>query len=185
MSLTLLCAFSTEAQARTGRSSIGGRRGRVRGSSLPSALQALSVAVFLLVLAYRTINIIRMPVHLRWELAPIPHEKGRGHYGGSYLEEYEWWRQPRRKSRLAPLKYIAVEILLLRAVWKNNRSLWPLTFAFHGGIYLIALTALLSLAGGLVSIGGGAPNALLSVSPPGTLRGLSAAVTVLTGVVRW
>ena len=44
------------------------------------------VAVFLLGFVVRTVRLARMPVHLRWELAPIPHEKGRGQYGGSYLE---------------------------------------------------------------------------------------------------
>ena len=103
------------------------------------------IGIFLIVVTYRTLAIVRLPVHLRWELAPIPHEKGKGQYGGSYLEEYEWWKKPRRRSRIAPIIYMAKEIFLLRGVWEHNRALWPLTFAFHMGIYLIVGVLFLSL----------------------------------------
>ena len=105
-----------------------------------------TILIFLIVATYRTLAIIRLPVHLRWELAPIPHEKGKGRYGGSYLEEYEWWKKPQPKSRLAPIIYMLTEILLLRGIWKHNRALWPLTFAFHTGIYLIFAMLLFSIA---------------------------------------
>ena len=123
-----------------------------------------SLAVFVFILVYRTIRIINLPTHLRWELAPIPHEKDRGKYGGSYFEEYEWWRKPRQKSRIAVIKYMAVEILLLRAIWKHNRALWPLSLAFHTGIYLIALAVLLSIVSALISIGGIASEVLLDIT---------------------
>jgi nitrate reductase gamma subunit len=103
------------------------------------------IVIFLIVVTYRTLAIVRLPTHLRWELAPIPHEKGKGRYGGSYLEEYEWWNKPRRKSRIAPIVYMVMEILLLRGIWRHNRQLWPLTFAFHMGIYLVAGMLFLSL----------------------------------------
>ena len=117
------------------------------------------LAVFLIVTVYRAVAIARLPVHLRWELAPIPHEKGKGKYGGSYLEEYEWWRKKQKKSFFAPLTYMAVEILLLRGVWKHNRRLWPLTFAFHTGIYLVFLMLLLSIVNAILM----ATNASASV----------------------
>jgi nitrate reductase gamma subunit len=103
------------------------------------------IGIFLIVVTYRTLAIVRLPVHLRWELAPIPHEKGKGSYGGSYLEEYEWWNKPQHRSRIAPIGYMLVEIFLLRGIWRHNRSLWPLSFAFHMGIYLIVVMLLLSL----------------------------------------
>ena len=96
-----------------------------------------AIGIFLIVITYRTLAIIRLPIHLRWELAPIPHEKGKGQYGGSYLEEYEWWHKPQQRSRIAPMIYMAKEIFLLRGIWKHNRALWPFTFPFHIGIYLI------------------------------------------------
>ena len=59
------------------------------------------LAIFLVFFLLKSVKMARMPVHLRWELAPVPHEKGKGHYGGSYLEEAEWWTQPREKDHLA------------------------------------------------------------------------------------
>ena len=123
-----------------------------------------SLAVFVFILVYRTIRIINLPTHLRWELAPIPREKDRGKYGGSYFEEYEWWRKPRQKSRIAVIKYMAIEILLLRSIWKHNRALWPLSLAFHSGIYLVALAVLLSIVSALISIGGIASEVLLDIT---------------------
>jgi len=120
------------------------------------------LAVFLIVTIYRAWSLARLPVHLRWELAPIPHEKGKGKYGGSYLEEYEWWKKRRQKSFFAPLRYMAVEILLLRGVWRHNRKLWPLTFAFHGGIYLVFAMLLLSIVNAIFIITG-VPTAVLDV----------------------
>jgi nitrate reductase gamma subunit len=101
-----------------------------------------AVAFFLIGIACRTVALARLPAHLRWELAPIPHEKRRAGYGGSYLEEYEWWKRARKKSTAGPLLRMAAEIFLLRGVWRHNRSLWPFSFAMHLGIYL-SLGALL------------------------------------------
>jgi len=102
-----------------------------------------AVVIFAAVVAYRTVKIARMPVHLRWELAPVPHEKGKSAYGGSYLEEYEWWTKERESSILNEVVYMAKEIFLLKGVWENNRGLWPFTFLFHNGIYLLAAAAVL------------------------------------------
>jgi nitrate reductase gamma subunit len=99
----------------------------------------LSLAVFLIGLIYRAVKIARMPVHLRWELAPVPHEKGKGAYGGSYLEEFEWWKKKREKSLIAEAWYMFQEIALLKGVFENKRPLWFLSFPFHfGGIYIPA-----------------------------------------------
>ena len=108
-------------------------------SGLPLLLMLYGgVGVFLLALVFRTIKTARLPLNLRWELAPVPHEKGKNRYGGSYFEEFEWWTKPRPKSRIRPLLYMAAEILLLRGVWERNRGLWPFSFAFHTGIYFTA-----------------------------------------------
>jgi nitrate reductase gamma subunit len=121
-----------------------------------------AIAIFLIVATYRTLVIIRLPVHLRWELAPIPHEKGKGRYGGSYLEEYEWWRKPQPKSLIAPLQYMLVEIFLLRAIWRHNRALWPLTFAFHTGIYLVFFMLFFSIVSAVLILAE-VPVAILNV----------------------
>jgi nitrate reductase gamma subunit len=111
-----------------------------------------AIGIFLIVATYRTLAIIRLPVHLRWELAPIPRGKGKGRYGGSYLEEYEWWHEPQRRSRVAPLIYMAKEIFLMRGIWGHNRALWPLTFAFHIGIYLVVVMLFFSVVSAVLII---------------------------------
>jgi nitrate reductase gamma subunit len=121
-----------------------------------------ALAVFLIVTIYRAIALARLPVHLRWELAPIPSEKGKGKYGGSYLEDYEWWKKRRQKSFFAPLKYMAVEIFLLRAIWRHNRALWPLTLSFHTGIYLVFAMLILSIVNAILIITG-VPASVLDV----------------------
>jgi len=113
-----------------------------------------AIFIFLVLAVYRVIAITRLPVHLRWELAPIPHEKGKSKYGGSYLEEYEWWRKPRRRSRLGPIAYMLREIFLFKGVWKNNRSFWPFAFLLHIGIYLFIITILLNIVNALLIITG-------------------------------
>jgi nitrate reductase gamma subunit len=111
-----------------------------------------AIFIFLVVAGYRILDITRQPIHLRWELAPIPHEKGKGKYGGSYLEEYEWWRKPRRRLRAAPIIYMLQEIFLMRGIWKNNRSLWPFSSLLHAGIYLSVITLFLHIVNALFII---------------------------------
>jgi nitrate reductase gamma subunit len=94
-----------------------------------------ALAFFLTATVWRILAIARLPVHLRWDLAPIPRERGKR--GGTYLEEYEWWKKARKTSAVAPLVYIVKEIFLLRSVWRHNRALWPFSFAMHLGIYLL------------------------------------------------
>jgi len=121
-----------------------------------------AIVIFLIVATYRTLTIIRLPIHLRWELAPIPHEKGKYRYGGSYLEEYEWWRKPRHRSRVAPIVYMAGEIFLLKGVWKHNRALWPFSFSFHTGIYLLVVALFLHVINALFIITG-VPLSVLNI----------------------
>ncbi len=98
-----------------------------------------ALAIFAIGVIYRGWKIAKMPVHLRWELAPVPHEKGKSRYGGSYFEEYEWWTKPREKSLLNEVWYMFLEIVFLRGVWEHKRPLWFFTFSFHfGGLYLPA-----------------------------------------------
>jgi nitrate reductase gamma subunit len=97
----------------------------------------VAVGVFAFGFVWRVLRIAKMPVHLRWELAPVPHEKTRASYGGSYLEEFEWWTKPREKSLLNEALYMFQEIVFLRGVWEHNRSLWLWSFPFHFGLYLL------------------------------------------------
>lgn len=97
----------------------------------------ITLFIFLIAITARAIRIARMPVHLRWELYPVPHEKGRAHYGGSMLEEVDWWTKPQHKDHFGDLKVMIPEILFLKAVWEHNRNLWWGTFPLHFGFYLL------------------------------------------------
>ena len=106
------------------------------------------LAIFAIAFVMRSLKLARLPVHLRWELSPVPHEKGKGHYGGSYLEENMWWSKPLEKDMVAEGLYMATEILFLKALFEHKRSLWWFSFPFHFGLYLlIGATGLLVLGG--------------------------------------
>jgi nitrate reductase gamma subunit len=131
------------------------------------------LAIFVVAFVLRTVRIARLPVHLRWELAPVPHEKGRSKYGGSYLEQYEWWTKPREKDLLSELFYMIQEIVLLKSVWENNRRLWWFSFPFHIGMYVLIAAGALLLLGGALEVAGVQTAAL------GDWRG---GITVLAGL---
>ncbi|MCK4775801.1 MAG: respiratory nitrate reductase subunit gamma [Candidatus Krumholzibacteria bacterium] len=106
-------------------------------------LMYFAYAVFFIGTAYRAWTMAKMPLHLRWDLYPIPHEKGRGHYGGSYFEEIDWWTKPAEVSVTAELKEMSREILFIQSMYHNNRPLWIFSFPFHFGMYLSIVFVLL------------------------------------------
>ena len=111
-----------------------------------------SLAVFAAVMLFRTVSMVRRPVHLRWELAPIPHEKGKGTYGGSYFEEFEWWTKTPEKSHLNEAVYMFQEIVFLKAVWEHFRRLWWFSFPFHFGMYLLIVAGIPVLFGAVLGL---------------------------------
>jgi nitrate reductase gamma subunit len=122
-------------------------------------LAYLSVVVFLVAIAHRAWKIARLPLHLRWELYPVAHEKGRAVYGGSYLEELDWWTKPRKVSVIGELKVMIPEILLLAGVKEHNKGQWLRSFPFHFGLYLLAGLIALLLAGGIATAAGASVSA--------------------------
>lgn len=125
------------------------------------------IAVFVLAVVVRALKIARLPLHLRWELYPVAHEKGRAHYGGSYLEEVDWWTKPRHSSLIGELKVMIPEIVLLAGVWEHNRKHWLRSFPFHFGLYLLAGLIVLLLAGGIATAAG------MSVTADGGVIGMA------------
>ena len=126
----------------------------------------LSLLVFLAAVIARVVRIARMPIHLRWELYPVPHEKGRASYGGSTLEEVDWWTKPRQVDRIGELAAMIPEMLFLKGLWEHNRPMWFGSFALHFGLYLlIGELALLVLSGLLfiAGVAGGILDILLSL----------------------
>ncbi len=98
----------------------------------------------------RILQYSRTPVHLRWELYPVPGEgRQRAKHGGSYFEETDWWKRPREKHLLNEVSVMFREIFLLHGVWKSNRSLWWRSFPFHTGLYLLIAGCCFSALGAL------------------------------------
>jgi nitrate reductase gamma subunit len=89
-------------------------------------------------------------VHLRWELYPVAHERGRAAYGGSHFEEPEHWAAPRQVDHAGEARAMAREILLLEGVRLHNRQLWRFSWPFHVGVYLLVLWLGLLLLAGVV-----------------------------------
>jgi nitrate reductase gamma subunit len=107
----------------------------------------LSAAVFAAATALRAVRYARAPLHLRWEIYPVPHEPAeRAAHGGSYFEQSAWWTRPAPTNHWGTLKALATEILLLKALREFNAPLWWRSFPFHFGLYLLIATVALVLA---------------------------------------
>lgn len=95
----------------------------------------------------KVIQYAKMPMHGRWELYPVPKEKGRGHYGGSYYEETKWYEKKREISVFHELVDMGKEIFFIKKLFDNQRPFWWLSYSMHLGIYfIIGWMALLFLA---------------------------------------
>jgi len=102
-------------------------------------LQIVTYISFIFIIVASFIKVRRIagqPLHLRWELYPVPHEEGR-EYGGSYLEKLNWWTKPRRRSFLGMLTFMMREVLWFEKCYRNNRGLWYFTYPFHIGLFLL------------------------------------------------
>lgn len=98
-----------------------------------------------------------MPLHLRWELYPVPHEVFKAEYGGGYLEEVDWWRRERLVSVFGELKEMLKEMLFIVRIYRNNRRLWLLSYSFHLGIYLLLIWFILVFLGAITITYAGIP----------------------------
>lgn len=113
-----------------------------------------AIAVFIVAVVMRFLMFKKMPLHLRWDLYPVPHEASRAHYGGSYLEEVDWWKKPREHNKIAEAKAMLEEIVFLVALKEHNPKMWRVSFPFHFGLYLvIAATVAMFGYGVLAAIG--------------------------------
>ncbi len=119
---------------------------------LPYIVAYLGVIIFVIAVIARFVKLAKTPLHLRWELYPVAHEGGgRAEYGGSYLEEPEWWTKKREVSLWGEIKEMVPEILFLVALKKHNPKLWIRSFPFHFGMYLLAGWAFLMAIAGLLA----------------------------------
>jgi len=114
----------------------------------------LSLAIAVGAMLAKALKYFFAPQHLRWELYPVPHEKGRAEYGGSYLEELDWWSKPRHSDTLNEIKEMMQEILFLKGVYHHNRRVWRFSLPFHLGLYLCIGWLVFLLAGGILELAG-------------------------------
>ncbi len=107
----------------------------------------LAAIVFVLACLTRIVLYARTPMHLRWELYPVPHEApARVKHGGSRFEEVDWWTKRTHFRLMGELKFMIPEMLFLKGLYEFNRNLWYRSFPFHFGLYLLSGTLVLLLA---------------------------------------
>jgi nitrate reductase gamma subunit len=140
----------------------------------------LSAVVFIAATAVRAVRYARAPLHLRWELYPVPHDTTeRVAHGGSHFEQTAWWTRPWRANHWGTLKALAAEVVTLKALREFNRPLWWRSFPFHFGLYLLAATVALVLGAAAAALG--APWA--AAGWPGTLLRHLYRLTGVAGLV--
>jgi len=108
-------------------------------TTLLYSMLCLSAVVGLVATVVRAIGYARAPLHLRWELYPVPHEAPeRVAHGGSYFEQSNWWNRPAHFNLRGELTAMVAEMLFLKALREFNLRLWWRSFPFHFGLYLLA-----------------------------------------------
>ncbi|MBI4966111.1 MAG: respiratory nitrate reductase subunit gamma [Desulfomonile tiedjei] len=137
-------------------------------------LTYVSGLVFVIAFGVKIFKYLAMPMHVRWELMPVPHE-GKA-WGGSFYEDVDHWKKERHKDHMAQYKFMVPEILFIRALYEDNRPLWYWSFPFHMGLYLCIGGLVFLTIGALLQIGGMTPQA-------SALASFVQALTTVFGVV--
>ncbi|MEW6661920.1 MAG: respiratory nitrate reductase subunit gamma [Bacillota bacterium] len=115
----------------------------------------VSLFAFIFLSLSKAAKFAKMPMHSRWELYPVPKEKGeRGEYGGSYFEDLEWWNKPREVSHIGELKEMLKEMLFIKNLFVNQRPFWWLSYSLHLGIYLLGLWTVILAVGAVTELSG-------------------------------
>lgn len=140
----------------------------------------VALLVFVAAVVARIARIVSLPVHLRWELYPVAHERNAS-YGGSFFEHLNWWQQPRAKNHFGTLRAMVPEIVLLQGVYAHNRALWRRSFPFHLGLYCGAGFLVLLIAGAVLQIVGTPVGA--QVGGAGTVLHWLTAIVGIAGLV--
>ena len=105
--------------------------------------------IFIVAFVSKFIRYQKMPVHLRWELYPLAGESKRP-WGGSYLEEVDWWKKPHEKHSLFDeMKFMGTEIFFFMEYLKHNKSLWRIVYPFHMGIFMFVVFFALIVVGAI------------------------------------
>lgn len=114
----------------------------------------ISLIAFIFFSVSKAITFAKMPLSSRWEIYPVPKEKEKGKYGGSYYEELKWYEKPREISLNGEIKEMLKEMLFIKMLFENQRPLWWFSYALHLGIYLIGLWTIMLFIGAVTEISG-------------------------------
>ncbi|MCX6543337.1 MAG: respiratory nitrate reductase subunit gamma [Acidobacteria bacterium] len=122
-------------------------------TTLLYAMLCLSAVVCVAATVVRAVGYARAPMHLRWELYPVPHEASdRAAHGGSYFEDSNWWTKPPHFNLRGELTAMFTEMLFLKALREFNLRLWWRSFPFHVGLYLLITTVALLLGTAVATV---------------------------------
>lgn len=117
--------------------------------SIPQIATYVSYIFIIVVYTIKVVKIARMPLHLRWELYPVVHEKGYK-YGGSYFEQLEWWNKPSQKSAARSIIFKIRDYITFPGYFQRNRGYWLGLYPWHIGFYAIVAFHVFSFIGALV-----------------------------------
>lgn len=148
---------------------------------LLEVLTYLSGLVFVVAFGAKILKYFTMPMHVRWELYPVPHE-GKS-WGGSFYEEVDFWKKARHKDHIAQYKFMVPEILLIKALYEDNRPLWYWSFPFHMGLYLSIGGLALLCVGAVLQLGGMKPDASALASFVQSLTTVVAVIGYILGTI--
>ncbi|MFC1977211.1 respiratory nitrate reductase subunit gamma [Chloroflexota bacterium] len=126
----------------------------------------MSYIFIIVAYVYKVSKIAKMPLHVRWELSPIPHEKGYQH-GGSYFEELEWWNRPQEKNTFRSILYLLKEYFLFKGYFLKKRAYWLSLYPWHVGFYLIVSFHILNFFAALAMVTGDITVSSISTSSLG------------------
>ena len=136
--------------------------------SLPQLATYVSYIFIIIAYTVKVMKVAKMPLHLRWELYPVVHEKGYK-YGGSYFEKLEWWTKRREKSRFRSIIFLIKNYLFLGEYLRRNRGYWFGLYPWHIGFYLIVSFHVLCFFSALAMVLTGIPIAAESASNLGRI----------------
>ena len=160
------------------------------GFPLAQIICYVSLLTFVASTMRKIVRCATMPMHLRWELYPVPHHAGRPS-GGSYLEDLDGAAKYGNRNPMESLRYMAREVFFFAQCYHHNRSLWYFTYPFHVGLFLLTAWCVLVLVGAIVLLNGGtvsgSSNAIgktiyyltLSIGGSGLLLGITGSIGLI------
>ncbi len=118
-----------------------------------------AAVTFVVASVVRAIRYARAPLHIRWELQPVPRGAG------------------------GQLFAMLSEVLFFHGLWRFNRRLWLCSYPFHLGLYVLVLAGAFryrpaALIGAALVIAGAASLLYLRLTDPG-LRNFTTAGDIL------